>query len=111
MPFHYDRLEAMPSGLITLGMRQAQGSMNSIVTNVPGPQFPLHLQGAEMLAMYAQVPLIENVGIGIALLSYNGRVCWGINADAEKVPDLARFAAMLEQSFADLARAAGVELQ
>ncbi len=102
-------MEVMPSALLSLGAQAASGSMNSIVTNVPGPQFPLYLLGAEMKAMYPQVPLLQNVGLGIALISYNGNVCWGFNADRELVPDLAAFVAQIEASFARVADAAGVK--
>jgi diacylglycerol O-acyltransferase len=68
------------------------------VTNVPGPQFPLYLQGARMLAMYPQVPLLLNLGLGIALISYDGRVCWGFNADPKLVPDLEGFIAAIRSS-------------
>jgi WS/DGAT/MGAT family acyltransferase len=86
-------MDAMPSQLLSLASRQAQGTVNSIVTNVPGPQLPLYLLGAELLGMYPQVPLMLGVGIGIALISYNGSLCWGFNADAARVPDLADFVA------------------
>jgi diacylglycerol O-acyltransferase len=101
---------AMPTSLLSLGMQAAGAATNSIVTNVPGPQFPLYMQGAEMLAMYPQVPLLENVGLGIALISYNGQVCWGFNADFDKVPDLPRFVGLIQSSFEDLARGAGVTI-
>jgi WS/DGAT/MGAT family acyltransferase len=103
-------MEVMPSALLSLGAQAASGSMNSIVTNVPGPQFPLYLLGAEMTAMYPQVPLLQNVGLGIALISYNGNVCWGFNADRELVPDLASFVGQIEASFARVAVAAEVKL-
>ena len=102
--------EVMPTALLSLGVQAASGSMNSIVTNVPGPQFPLYLLGAEMQAMYPQVPLLQNVGLGIALISYDGRVCWGFNADAVLVPDLAGFVSQVEAAFGRVAEAAGVKL-
>ncbi len=101
-------MEVMPTGLLSLGVQAASGAMNSIVTNVPGPQFPLYLLGAKMEAMYPQVPLLPNVGLGIALISYDGQVCWGFNADAELVPDIASFRSLVERSFAVVAEAAGV---
>jgi len=100
---------AMPSALVSLGAQAASGTMNSIVTNVPGPQFPLYTLGSELLAMYPQVPLLANVGLGIALISYNGNVCWGFNADLGLVPDLSVFVAQVGESFARLAEIAGVE--
>ena len=61
---------------------------NMVVTNVPGPQFPLYSLGAEMIESYPHVPLIDNLGLGIALMSYNGKLCWGFNADYDLIPDL-----------------------
>jgi WS/DGAT/MGAT family acyltransferase len=103
-------MDVIPSALLALGARAATSGMNSIVTNVPGPQFPLYLLGAEMLEMYPQVPLFENIGLGIALVSYNGRVCWGFNADRELVPDLASFVAEIEASLRRVADVAEVKL-
>jgi diacylglycerol O-acyltransferase / wax synthase len=88
----------MPTALLSLGMQAASGTINSIVTNVPGPQFPLYLQGARMLALYPQVPLLQSLGLGIALISYDGKVCWGFNADPKLVPDLEVFVAAIRSS-------------
>jgi WS/DGAT/MGAT family acyltransferase len=103
-------MDAMPTGLLSLGAQAASGVMNSIVTNVPGPQFPLYLLGAEMTDMFPQVPLLLGVGLGIALISYNGRVCWGFNADPALVPDLGAFVALIGRSLQQLADAAHVRL-
>ena len=103
-------MDALPTQLLSLASRQAQGTVNSIVTNVPGPQFPLYLLGAELKAMYPQVPLMLGVGIGIALISYNGNLCWGFNADAVKVPDLADFVAEIRAATERVAAACDVKL-
>jgi WS/DGAT/MGAT family acyltransferase len=86
----------------------ASRSINTIVTNVPGPQFPLYLLGAEMLECFPQAPLLENMGLTIGVLSYNGRMCFGMNADFDRVPDLADFAALTRRSFERLSDVAGV---
>ncbi len=103
-------MDAMPTQLLALASRQAQGTVNSIVTNVPGPQFPLYLLGAELKAMYPQVPRMLGVGIGIALVSYNGNLCWGFNADAVKVPDLADFVGEIRAATERVAEACDVKL-
>ena len=54
---------------------------------------------------------IENLGLVIGVMSYNGKVCWGLNADADRVPDLADFAALIPKAFERLAGAAGVRVQ
>jgi len=102
--------ELAPSGIMALGAGLASGPINIIVTNVPGPQFPLYILGGCMLAMIPQVPLLENIGLGIALMSYDGNVFWGFTADYELVPDLEDFVELIESSFAELASSAGVEL-
>jgi WS/DGAT/MGAT family acyltransferase len=103
-------MEMMPTGLLSLGAQAASGSMNSIVTNVPGPQFPLYLLGAEMRALFPQVPLLHNVGLAIALISYNGRVCWGFNADPQLIPDLGTFVQLVRDSFEQAAEEVEVKL-
>jgi WS/DGAT/MGAT family acyltransferase len=103
-------MDALPTQLLSLASRQAQGTVNSIVTNVPGPQFPLYLLGAKLLAMYPQVPLMLGVGIGIALMSYDGKLCWGFNADAVKVPDLGDFVAAIRAATERLAKSYDVKL-
>ncbi|MBW2270417.1 MAG: wax ester/triacylglycerol synthase family O-acyltransferase [Deltaproteobacteria bacterium] len=100
---------AMPTALFSLGVQAVSGSMNTIVTNVPGPQFPLYILGAELLELFPMVPLLPNVGLGVALMSYNGRVCWGFNSDPERVPDLDVFARMVGNAYRRVAEAADVK--
>jgi len=77
---------------------------NLIVTNVPGPQVPLYLLGARLLAGFPQVPLFENQGLGIALFSYCGSLGFGFNADREVVADLNDFATAVSRGFIELKR-------
>jgi len=102
--------EFAPSGILALGTGLASAPVNIIVTNVPGPQFPLYMLGSRMLALIPEVPLLENIGLGIALMSYDGRVFWGFTADYDLVPDLEHFVALIERSFSELAAAAGVRI-
>jgi len=75
---------------------------NIIVTNVPGPPVPLYLLDARVASLYPHLPLFENQGLGIALLSYSGVLAWGLAADWELVPDLALVRDALERAFAEL---------
>lgn len=102
--------EWAPAGIVSLGARLASGPINTVVTNVPGPQIPLYMLGARLRAMFPQVPLLENLGLGIALLSYDGQMHWGFTADYELVPDLPLFVEAVAHSFAELAQEAGVKL-
>jgi WS/DGAT/MGAT family acyltransferase len=96
--------EWTPSTLLSLGARNATRLLpfNLVVTNVPGPQMPMYLLGARMEAVYPHVPLAENLGLGVALLSYDGRLHWGFNADYDLVPDLHDFVRDTEAAFAEL---------
>jgi diacylglycerol O-acyltransferase len=96
--------EWTPSTLLSLGARMAMRALpfNLVVTNVPGPQVPLYLRGAQMLDNYGQVPLVDYLGIGIVLFSYAGKLCWGFNADWDLIPDLQDFVTAVEASFREL---------
>ena len=96
--------EYTPSTLLALGARNMTRLLpfNLVVTNVPGPQAPMYMLGAEMLECFPNVPLTDRLGLGIALMSYNGRLCWGFNADYDLVPDLREFVAAIDASFVEL---------
>jgi WS/DGAT/MGAT family acyltransferase len=79
-----------------------QRAYNLVVTNVPGPQFPLYSLGREMKEVYPVVPLSGNTTIGVALMSYNGTVGFGILADFDAAPDVAVLAEGIEKSIAEL---------
>jgi diacylglycerol O-acyltransferase len=87
-----------------------QRFFNLVVTNVPGPQFPLYLLGRRMLDPFPMVPLARNQALGVALLSYDGRINFGLVGDYDLLWDLDELAEDLEESLAELAAAAGVEL-
>jgi diacylglycerol O-acyltransferase / wax synthase len=75
---------------------------NLIVTNVPGPQFPLYLLGREMQEIVPIAFLPENHALAIAMMSYNGKVDFGLLADHDAMPDLEELGKMLEDSLAEL---------
>ena len=75
---------------------------NLVVTNVPGPQFPLYLLGRRMLRCYPQVPLAAQQAVGIALLSYDGRIGVGLIGDADAARDLPALAGSLRASLDEL---------
>jgi diacylglycerol O-acyltransferase / wax synthase len=75
---------------------------NLIVTNVPGPQFALYLLGREMEEIVPIAFLPENHALAIAIMSYNGKVDFGLLADYDAMPDLEQFGEMLEQTLDEL---------
>jgi WS/DGAT/MGAT family acyltransferase len=74
---------------------------NVLITNVPGPQFPLYLLGRQMRGCYPQVPLAAQQTIGVALLSYHGNVCAGLLADLD-VRDLPALGGAMRASLDEL---------
>ena len=60
-------------------LQARQRLFNLVVTNVPGPQFPLYVLGRELEAVYPMVPLAENTALGIAIMSYNGQLNFGLD--------------------------------
>lgn len=102
--------EWTPSTLLSLGSRMMTRALpfNLVVTNVPGPQLPLYLMSAQMLDSYGLVPLIDYLGLGIVLFSYDGQLCWGFTCDWDLMPDLHDFVADIEAAFAELQGAAGL---
>jgi WS/DGAT/MGAT family acyltransferase len=80
---------------------------NVIVTNVPGPQFPLYMHGRELQELIPLAFLPEDHAIAIAIMSYNGRMDFGLLADYDAVPDLDLVVEALEESLAELLEAAG----
>ena len=68
--------------------RLPQRSVNTVTTNVPGPQFPLYCLGREMLEYRPFVPISHGVRVGTAILSYNGHLSFGVTGDRETAPDV-----------------------
>jgi WS/DGAT/MGAT family acyltransferase len=96
------------TGIITRLSRLAALSrpFNLVVTNVPGPQIQAYLLGSALRAAYPLVPLFRNQALGIALLSYNGSVFWGLNSDWDAIPDLHQLAESLAVDFENLRKEA-----
>lgn len=87
-----------------------QRFFNLVVTNVPGPQIPLYLLGRQAVDPFPMVPLAKNQGLGIAVMSYDGRMNFGLIGDFDALYDLEELALDLHDSLAELAEAAGVTL-
>ena len=81
-----------PPMLLALGMRVStripQHQVNTVTTNVPGPQIPLYICGRRMLKAFPYVPLGGHMRVGVAIFSYNGEVNFGVTGDLDTTPDL-----------------------
>jgi diacylglycerol O-acyltransferase / wax synthase len=89
-------------------LQARQRLFNLVVTNVPGPQIPLYLLGREMQRFYPVVPLARNQALGIAIMSYDGRLAFGLLGDYDAMPDLEDLAGDLREAIDALSREAGV---
>ena len=78
---------------------------NLVITNVPGPQFPLYLLGRRLHGCYPQVPLAAQQSVGVALLSYHGHICVGLLADLD-VRDLPALGTAMRAALDELLAAA-----
>ena len=75
---------------------------NLIVTNVPGPQFPLYLLGREMLELVPVAFLPEDHALAIAAMSYNGKLDFGLLGDYDAMPDLDELAEAFRESLQEM---------
>jgi WS/DGAT/MGAT family acyltransferase len=78
--------------LLAVGSRIAfrfpQPLMQTVTTNVPGPQFPLYLLGRQLTEIHPYVPIASNMRVSVGILSYLGQLNFGVNADFDTVPDV-----------------------
>jgi diacylglycerol O-acyltransferase len=88
-------------------LQSRQRFFNLVVTNIPGPQFPLYLMGRRMLRVFPMVPLAKNQGVCVGVMSYDGQVNFGLIGDYDGLSDLEDLAKDLEASIGELVEAAG----
>jgi len=107
-----DSTGLVPAGLLELltPLGDSQRYVNLVITNVPGPADKLYLLGRELEDVFPFVPLAANFGLGVAVVSYAERMCFGFSADPDVVDELYELPLALHAALADLAKAAGVKL-
>jgi len=100
-----------PPMLLAMGMRlatrAAQRNVNTVTTNVPGPQFPLYAAGRKMIRAFPYVPLGGQIRIGIAIFSYDGEVNFGVTGDYDTTPDLDVLTAGIEDGMTQMLKHTG----
>ncbi len=82
--------------------RLSQQSINTVTTNVPGPQFPLYCLGREMLEYRPFVPISHGVRISTAILSYNGYLFYGVTGDYDTAADVGVLAQAISDGVLEL---------
>jgi diacylglycerol O-acyltransferase len=85
-----------------LATRVPQHNVNTVTTNVPGPQHPLYACGRRMLETFPYVPLGGHVRVGVAIYSYDGACMFGITGDYDSAPDIDVLGVGIEQALAEL---------
>lgn len=89
-------------------LQARQRFFNLVVTNVPGPQFPLYVLGRRLQVLYPVVPLARRQALGIAVMSYDGHLGFGLLGDFDALPELEAICQDLKWAIGSLARAAGL---
>jgi WS/DGAT/MGAT family acyltransferase len=101
-----------PPMLLALGTRVATRfakgtrNVNTVTTNVPGPQFPLYACGRQMLEAFPYVPLGAPMRVGVAIFSYNGNLSFGVTGDWESAPDIDVLCRGIEDGMRELEKVA-----
>ncbi len=80
--------------------------LNTVITNVPGPQFPLYFTGARMVALHGMGPVMDGMGIIHPVFSYSGRISIAVTACRDQLPDPGFYAECIQASFDELLEAA-----
>jgi diacylglycerol O-acyltransferase / wax synthase len=102
-----------PPALLALGTRLASravsrvgpASVDTVTTNVPGPQFPLYAVGKKMIELFPYVPVGAPIRIGIAIFSYDGKMTFGVTGDRDSAPDIDVLCAGIEDGMRELEKA------
>ncbi len=80
---------------------------NAVISNVPGPPFPLYLNGAELVAAYPMGPIMDGCALNITVMSYREHIDIGFMVDADLVPDPWEMAALVQPAFDELLQLGG----
>jgi WS/DGAT/MGAT family acyltransferase len=84
-------------------LQSRQRFFNLVVTNIPGPQFPIYILGRRLLSVFPMVPLAKRQAVCVGIVSYNGQINFGLIGDYDAMPDLDELARDLEHAIAELA--------
>jgi diacylglycerol O-acyltransferase / wax synthase len=94
-PAVFSRAARLTFSLATSGA--GRPTWNLVISNVPGPQFPLYLAGARLEANYPVSVITDGMGLNITVMSYDGHMDFGIVSDRDQMPDVAKLIAWLPE--------------
>jgi len=95
---------AVRSGLTS----RAPTIMNTLVSNVPGPPFPLYMAGARVTGIFSTSIIVETMGLNVTVFSYMDRIDFGVHVDPDLVPEPWIIARAVPNALAELMAAAGL---
>jgi hypothetical protein len=107
---HVPAATFVTAGRLVLRAGMAANICNLFVSNVPGPQVPVYMNGAQQVASYGIAPLVDGMGLFIATPSYNGKISFNVTSTRETLPDIQFFVECIEASLATLRKAATKEM-
>jgi hypothetical protein len=103
---HVPAATLVTAGRLVLRAGMAANICNLFISNVPGPQVPMYMNGARQVATYGIAPLVDGMGLFIATPSYNGEISFNVTSTRETLPDIQFFVECIEKSLAELKKAA-----
>ncbi len=103
-----DLTPALPHALAARALTHLQPFVETITTNVPGPQFPLYAAGRRMIEAFPFVPIAGRMDLNVAIFSYVGQLTFGVTGEYDLVSDLDVLCAGIEEGVDELLEAAGV---
>jgi WS/DGAT/MGAT family acyltransferase len=87
---------------LVLRMGASVRMCNLFISNVPGPQLPLYMNGALQVGHFGMAPLVNGMGLFIATTSYNGKISFNVTSTREVLPDIEFFVACLKESLEEM---------
>ena len=106
---HVPAATLVTAGRLVLRAGMAANICNLFISNVPGPQVPMYMNGAKQIATYAIAPLVDGMGLFIATPSYDGKITFNVTSTRETLPDIHFFVECIEASLAELLEATSRE--
>jgi hypothetical protein len=80
--------------------------VNTVTTNIPGPQQPMYFVGRRLVEMFPYIPVGQGIRISIGIVSYDGGLYFAATSDADAIPDVDELCSAIEASMAELVEAA-----
>ena len=103
---HVPAATLVTAGRLVMRAGMAANVCNLFISNVPGPQVPLYMTGAQQILTYAMAPLADGMGLFIGTPSYNGQISFNVTSTRETMPDIDFFVECIEESLEELRKAA-----